>query len=92
MDNTESAATAPLPESPLPAPGLLQTVFGQWDPPPWCRWLYRRKWPVLGALAALAVIGYAVFWWVTRPPPVIPNALELSVSAPGLTDYDRDQI
>lgn len=92
MENTESSATAQQPESPLPARGLAQTIFGQWDPPPWCRWLNRRKWPVLGMLAGLALIGYAVFWWVTRPPPVIPNALELSVTAPDKTDYDRDAI
>ena len=43
-------------------------------------------------LGVLALVGYAVWWWATRPPPVIPNALEVSLSAPGLTDYDRDQI
>jgi uncharacterized protein YfaS (alpha-2-macroglobulin family) len=92
METTDSVAPADVPTLAVPARGWLALLFGQWDPPPWCRWLYQRKWPVLGTLVALALIGYAIFWWVTRPPPVIPNALELSLTAPGKTDYDRDQI
>ncbi|MBK8068485.1 MAG: hypothetical protein IPK27_12930 [Rhodanobacteraceae bacterium] len=45
-----------------------------------------------GVLVVLAALGYGMYWWATRPAPVIPNALDLSLSAPGLTDYDRDEI
>lgn len=95
MDHTESADAAAQPEPAVPAPApkrsFLQALFGRWDPPPWCRWLWARKWKVAGVLAVLALVGYAAFWWATRPPPVIPNALDVSLTAPGKTDYDRDE-
>ena len=90
METIESAATESAP--PAPARGWVDTLFGRWDPPPWCRWLYRKRGPVLLSLAALALLVYGIWWWVTRPPPVIPNALELSISAPERTDYEHSPI
>ena len=94
MDHSGSADSAaqPEPAAPVASRSFLTALFGQWDPPPWCRWLWQRKAKVGAVLGVLALVGYAVWWWATRPPPVIPNALEVSLSAPGLTDYDRDQI
>ncbi|MBK8068628.1 MAG: hypothetical protein IPK27_13665 [Rhodanobacteraceae bacterium] len=94
MDHTESAdaAAQPAPAAPVPSRSFLTALFGQWDPPPWCRWLWQRRAKVAGVLVLLAALGYGMYWWATRPAPVIPNALELSLSAPGLTDYDRDDI
>ena len=94
MDHTESAdaAAQPEPAAPVPSRSFLTALFGQWDPPPWCRWLWQRRAKVAGVLVVLAALGYGMYWWATRPAPVIPNALEVSLSAPGLTDYDRDDI
>jgi alpha-2-macroglobulin len=86
MDTTDGTAELASPE---PARSWWALLFGQWDPPPWCRWLYRKRGPVVVTLAALALIGYGAWWWATRPPPVIPNALQLSLTAPGLTDYTQ---
>jgi len=77
------------------APGLLQRIFGQldWVPPSWLSALAAkiraRPRLYLGSFAALiAVIGLG--WWLaTRPTPVIPGALEVSVHAPELTDYTK---
>ena len=84
----------PEPTGPAPEPGRRWThvLFGRWDPPPWCRWLYRHRLGVLATLALLGSIGYAAWWWATRPPPVIPDAVEVSLSAPGLTNYRESPI
>ncbi|MCC6594081.1 MAG: alpha-2-macroglobulin [Xanthomonadales bacterium] len=96
MDHTESAdaAAQPEPAAPVAEPkrSLLASLFGRWDPPPWVRWLWGRKFKVAGVLAVLALVGYGAWWWATRPPPVIPNALDVTLTAPGKTDYDHDEI
>lgn len=92
MDTTESTATDQPSATPLPGRRWAQLLFGQWAPPPWCRWLYRVRVKLLATLALLGMVGYGAWWWATLPPPVIPNALELSLTAPGLTDYQATPI
>lgn len=92
MDHTESSASEMSADVPPGGRHWPQMLFGHWDPPPWCRWLYRFRLKILATLAVLGLLGYGIWWWATLPPPVIPNALQVSVVAPGLTTYDRDDI
>ncbi len=92
MEASESIAPEPAGSAPESGRRWTRLLFGHWDPPPWCRWLYRHRLRVLATLALLGLAGYAAWWWATRPPPIIPNALEISLSAPGLTNYNESPI
>ncbi len=91
MESTDQQPTV----SPEPAPGRLQAareaVYGRvdWVPPTWARWVYAKRVPVAATLVLLALIGYGIWWWVNRPVPIVPNAVSVSVSAPGITDYTQ---
>lgn len=86
MESTDSAA-APASE-PTPARWWHALIGAwQWNPPPWCRWLYRQRKPVIGVLALLAALGYGGWWWAHRPVPILPDALTITLSEPGVTNY-----
>ncbi|MDR7133410.1 uncharacterized protein YfaS (alpha-2-macroglobulin family) [Lysobacter niastensis] len=77
------------------APGMAQRVFGQfaWQPPAWLSSLTtklrQRPRLYLGALAGLMLVAGLGWWLATRPTPVVPGALEVTVDAPDLTDYTK---
>src|SRR5688572_5844320 len=80
------------------APGLAQRVFGQfaWQPPPWLSSLIsrfrQRPRAYVGGLAALLLVAGLGWWLATRPTPVVPGALEVTVDAPDLTDYTKTPV
>ncbi|MCI4566526.1 MG2 domain-containing protein [Lysobacter sp. CFH 32150] len=73
----------------------MQRIFGQvdWVPPGWLSALVAkvrtRPRLYLGSFAALIVVAGLGWWLATRPTPVIPGALDVSVHAPDLTDYTK---
>ncbi len=76
-----------------PAPGLWRRVFGRldWQAPAWvgaavAKVRERPRDYAGGTLLAL-LLGSSVYWLATRPAPVHPGALQVSVHAPTLTDY-----
>ncbi len=70
---------------------LLQRLIGRWtwSPPQWLHWLWLRKWQVLATLALVAATSYGIYRWVTRPIPVPPEAISVTLNAPSKTDYSR---
>ena len=90
MDSHDVAVTDSA--TPQPRSRMRQAqhaVIGRldWDPPRWVRWVQAHHRPIAGALLLLALLGYGIWWWMTRPPPIIPNAVSVTVSAPGISDY-----
>src|SRR5688572_20547702 len=77
------------------APGMAQRVFGQfaWQPPAWLSSLVthfrQRRRLYLSGLAGLLLVAGLGWWLATRPTPVVPGALEVTVDAPDLTDYTK---
>jgi len=80
------------------AKGVWHRLVGdwQWQPPPWLRstgaWLANQpSWRIIAAFAVL--VALAVGWsWMTRPRPVPPGALVVSIAEPRLTDYSKTPI
>lgn len=77
---------------------LAQQWFGQfgWQPPAWLQRrlavIRRRPRDYLGGFVALLVLAATGYWWATRPTPVLPDALQVEVHAPVLTDYTQTPI
>src|SRR5688572_22658540 len=77
------------------APGMAQRIFGQfaWQPPIWLSSLitkFRQNQRVyLSGLAGLLLVAGLAWWLATRPTPVVPGALDVTVDAPNLTDYTK---
>ncbi|HEY0505124.1 MAG TPA: alpha-2-macroglobulin [Lysobacter sp.] len=72
-----------------------QQVFGQWSwqPPPWLLRTVERiaaHWrQFLGGVVAIVLVAAFGQWWSHRPKPVVPDARQVSVDAPNLTDYGK---
>ncbi|MHB9022046.1 MAG: alpha-2-macroglobulin [Halothiobacillus sp.] len=82
--------------------GLWVAVFGavSWRSPAWLRHLVRfmRQKPkqTMGLIALLAVLGaggwWGYFWLQNRPKPIEPPRIQVSVTAPAVTDYSQTPI
>lgn len=90
QQNLPPAAPAPAAAHTLP---LRQRLFGQvaWQPPPWLPMLRARiaqspRRFLLGGIAVLLLLVVGA-WLATRPTPVEPDAVRVTVDAPTLTDY-----
>ncbi len=92
MQHNSPTEPAPVAPGARPLP-LRQRLFGQmaWQPPSWLRALRARieqspRQFLLAGLALLLLLAGGS-WLATRPTPVEPDALRVSVDAPVLTDY-----
>lgn len=93
--DTVRTGESPREDGTAPRRSLSGRVIGDiaWQPPAWMGGLAARMrsqprlW-IGGSLAALAVIALLV-WWVQRPAPIDPDAIEVTLQAPAATDYGR---
>lgn len=105
MDPTDTPSASTTPGLPEPTPAAPAAAIGvatpwwhpivgawSWAPPPWVRWLAQRWLSVLSMLALLALVGYGAWAWWTRPIPVPPDALTVSLYAPAPTSYSQSPI
>jgi len=90
------AAPAPSEGNPVPARlPLRQRLFGQmtWQPPGWgsasTRKLAQHPRRSLGGIAVVLLLVAGGYWLATRPTPIEPDALQIEVHAPTLTDYEK---
>ncbi len=87
------APASPELDSAEPVPGLWRRIFGRldWQPPGWVPVAAARvraePRKYFGGLAALLVVAALGYWLATRPTPVRPDAIKVTVQAPALTDY-----
>jgi uncharacterized protein YfaS (alpha-2-macroglobulin family) len=73
-----------------------QAVFGQWQPPGWLghalRWFGANLRQRVGLPALVLAVAAGAGWWFTREVPPPPDAISVSVEAPGKTDYSTTPI